>query len=218
MPGDAARLDPVRHDPKRARELLQASGFARGFYLEIWFEESREARRLLDALRIGLREIGVELKAVGCSPEELRAVIEKGTADAVLIDVRPECLGSYAVLHHRFHSGSFGPDANLSGYESNNMDRLLGRIDRARARSERLKLSAQAEKHLQEASPWIPLWHPVRLVAVAPDIEGYQPAPDHRLERFLSIRRRAAEARPPEAPSPESRSPADGDPAEGAEE
>jgi ABC-type transport system substrate-binding protein len=218
MPGDAAGLDPVRYDPARARDLLQATGFARGFHFEIWFEETPAARRLLDALRIGLREIGVELKAVGCSPEELRAVIERGTADAVLVDIRPECLGSYAVLHHRFHSESFGPDANLSGYESNNMDRLLGRIDGARARSERLKLSAQAEQHLQEAAPWIPLWHPVRLVAVAPDIEGYQPAPDHRLERFLHIRRRQPEA-PPAAERPaQPRSPSDGAPAEVADE
>ncbi len=187
MPGDASELTAYAYRPAWARELLQAAGFARGFHMEVWFEYTPAARRLLDELQSDLRRVGIEIKAVDCSRAELTAAIERGAPDAVLCTVRSACLGTGALLHDCFHSDNFGPSGNVSGYESGRVDRLLDRIQRTVEPAARARLAADTEKRLHTSAPWIYLWHPRRIVATAPGIEGYRVVSDPQLERFLTI-------------------------------
>jgi ABC-type transport system substrate-binding protein len=155
--------------------------------MEMWHEETGEAARIVDAIRIGLKPVGVEVRPVAVSADELRAALDAGLVDAALVEIGIPYVSAEAILHQRFHSSTFGADGNLARYESRSVDLALARLRAAHDAGTRAKQLAAVESRLHRAAPWIFLWHPRRLVATAPSIAGFHPQPARRIERFLGV-------------------------------
>ncbi len=196
MPGDGGVADPYRFDSDWARELLEAAGLPRGFHMDVVYSGAADASTV-DALRLALRPIGIELRLVAAGAGEYQRLAAGGHADAVLIHLEPPVLSPAIWMRRLFHSTEFGAGGNVARFESRAVDRALSRIDRTYDPSARARHLAELEAALHRAAPWLFLWHPPRRVAVAARVVGYTPMPDRRLERYLDVRLvGASDARP----------------------
>jgi peptide/nickel transport system substrate-binding protein len=195
------------HDPRLARELLDAAG---------WLEDAdgmradRTGRALRftlltvasDAVKLGAAElIARDLGAVGIQVsieahpigDLLQRHVFPGRFDAVLLGHTPGPDPSF--LHAFYHSAMTPPGGwNLLRYASADVDRLLEASQRAIEPAARRALIDRVQARIGEDLPHVLMFHPVAVDAAGPRL-SMPPLPAAHANRFMYLHRwKAVEA------------------------
>ena len=181
----AADLEPLPHDPERARALLAEAGVGGAatsadsssrstLTLRLLVPaESDFNRDLAEVVQSDLREVGValELRLL-----EFATLVETITGadrdfDAVLIglDATPR-VDLRSFLHSEHLDGPF----QLAGYSDPAMDSLLDRIDGTRDAEAARPLWREAQERIRDAQPWSYLYHLTELVVARDRLRGVE--------------------------------------------
>ncbi len=172
-----------RHDPRRAQQLLDEAGFARGadafwvtpsggrFTLEQWYltasNNERESHILVDTLR----RFGIDASS------HVFGTQRTSSEDRVKT---PGLFGGTKVAPI-YHSRDIArPEnrwagANRFGFSSPELDRVLDVYESTLDRSERIQQIAQMERIAMEDLPAIPLYWGPRVVAYVAGLRGVAP-------------------------------------------
>lgn len=178
-------LEPLRHDPEGARELLRQAGFAdrdgdgtvespAGEPLRISLlipAGSDFNRDLAQVIQSDLEEVGVDLRIQTLEFGTLagRITSPERDFDAVLLaldaDVRLD-------LRSLFHSEAMEGPFQLSGLRDARLDSLLDALEAARERESARALWAEAQARIARAQPWSFLYYLTELIVVRDRLHG----------------------------------------------
>lgn len=165
-------LDEVKYhyDPDQARELLAEAGYPNGFDISIMVRPQQLEAEQATALQSMWREVGVNVTIIG--PIESAQASERRTAgNFEITTVARMRLGPDQYFTPQYHSKSI-PTSNSSRYSNPEMDRL---IDEAKAElndDRRRELYYEIQRLAQDELPVIPLYNPLLVVAMRPEVNG----------------------------------------------
>lgn len=173
-----------RHDPARARRLLDRAGFpdpdGRGprprFRLVYKTSTQPGRRRLAEAIQAQLADVGIALDVRTYEWGTLFADVRRGnfevTALAWVGVADPD------LYHLIFHSSMTPPAGyNRGGYASAAMDRLTTRARATLDPERRRRLYARVQQRAAHDLPVVPLWWEDRIAVHSARLRGFEPTP-----------------------------------------
>ena len=189
----AQDLNPVIHDPEKARALLRQAGYSLDRPPRIVYKTSSDPFRvrLATVLQRQLQQVGIAV--------DLRSY-DWGTFYGDIKAGRFQMYGLTWVgiqtpdfFDYVFHSRSVPPrGANRGRFHSGRADAL---IDQARAAVDletKQRLYVQLQRHLVETLPYVPLWYEDHIFIARREIEGFTMARDGNYDGLLRVRRRSS--------------------------
>lgn len=185
----APDLQPLGHDPQRARALLAKHGYdQRHHRLPLVYKTSSDPFRLRVAsvLQAQFAEVGIDLRIRSYDWGTFFGDIKSGRFQLyslTWVGVRgPE------IFRYVFHSNSIPPNgANRGRYRDAAVDAL---IDRAAAELDpraQARLYRELQQRLLQELPYVPLWYEDQILAYRPSVSGYRLAPDGGYGGLLSV-------------------------------
>ena len=179
----------LRHDPRRARHLLDRAGLRDPdgpgplprFRLVYKTSNQVGRRRLAEAIQAALAVIGVQLDIRTYEWGTLYADVRSGNFEVSALAwvgvADPD------LYYLAFHSTMRPPDGyNRGGYASPVMDRLTAAGRRALDPEVRRRIYARVQRRAARELPVVPLWWEDRVVVQTQRLSGFEPAADGALD------------------------------------
>jgi peptide/nickel transport system substrate-binding protein len=168
------------HDPEKAKQLLAAAGYAKGFDLELWYMPT--SRPYFPNPKQIAESFAADLSAVG-----IRVNLKTKDWAAYLADRRKApgyqsfmlgWTGDYGDPDS-FYYPHFGPGAtsDIGNWKNPRVFKLLNQGRATGDRAARAKIYAEVDKILSSESLRLPIVHAQPLLAKRKNIEGWIPSP-----------------------------------------
>jgi peptide/nickel transport system substrate-binding protein len=188
-------LPPPRHDPRRARRLLDRAGYPDPdgpgplprFRLLYKTSTQPSRRRLAEAIQAQLAAVGIALDVRTFEWGTLYADVRTGNFE--LCGLAWVGVGDPDFFYLAFHSTMTPPEGyNRGHYRSRVMDRLT-RAGRSTADTEeRRRVYARVQRRAARDLPVVPLWWEDRVVIHSRRLTGFEPAASGDLRGLASAR------------------------------
>lgn len=180
-------LEPLPHDPDRARTLLESAGWADrdgdgvredadGTPLAITLKIPAGvdfSRDVAEVVRAQLAETGVSLETRALEAATLFADITAETKrfQGVLLTLAADFRLD---LRDTFHSDAIGQPFQLSSWCSPSADSIMDRLAAAQSREEAVPLWHELQEVLREEQPWTFLYYAPTTLATRTELEGVE--------------------------------------------
>ncbi|MEO7191526.1 MAG: ABC transporter substrate-binding protein [Vicinamibacterales bacterium] len=183
------------YDPTRARQLLDAAGFADPdgdgpqprLRLTLKTSTAEEPRLQASVIQQQLREIGIALDLRSYEFATLMADVVRGNVQ--IYSLQFVGVTDPDMLRRVFHSSQVPPEGFNRGYYANPaVDRLLDRAAVSLVPAERRDLYVEAQRLIADEAPVISLWAKTNVVVSQAGISGItlSPTADFRFLQFVS--------------------------------
>jgi ABC-type transport system substrate-binding protein len=181
--------DPIPYDPAGARRLLREAGVAEGFPIEIWQRESPEGDLLCEAIQGYLKQVGIDARLVKREWSAFKEAVSRGKVDAFLLDWYADYPDAENFLYPLFDSRNMGGGGNRAFFRNPAVDSLIELSQRAADEQQTARLYAAADSLVYDEAPWIFLYFPVSVYAIAPEVEGYEASVMYLGEDYTGVRK-----------------------------
>lgn len=165
---------PYGYDPAKAKQLLSAAGYSKGFSLKLWRTQRAELARLAQSIQQNLAEVGIRAEIVERDASSARAAVRNGEADLFLTDWWADYPDPENFNYPLFHSRNKGPGGNYAFLADRSVDSMIVRARATTDEAEKARLSREIDARVFELAPWIFLWFPVDVWAMRPDVKGWR--------------------------------------------
>ncbi len=186
LPGYNPDFKGYSYDPKRARELLEQAGLARGFSVELWMRADQTVLMLAQSVQQDLALVGVhaELRPVAWGPF-LEAIRQPKTVQAFLTGWEADFPDPENFLGALLSRAQWGAN-NDSFYSNPDVERLLAEAAVETDFRRRYALYDEAERQVIADAPWVFLYYPMTYVIRQPWVHDYviNPMRPTRFERI----------------------------------
>jgi oligopeptide transport system substrate-binding protein len=181
---EAARL-PAAERLRRARMLLERSGYDRARPIELRFNSSLSHRRLAAAVAAMWKQhLGLSTRMVH---EEWKVFVTNRRQGRITEIVRGGWIADWADPVNFLGNFRSGSPLNYVFFEDREFDRLLARAERLSGRK-RMDMLRLAETRLLRQHAVIPLYYYVSRHLVHPDVRGWRDNPmDIHLSRWMAL-------------------------------
>jgi peptide/nickel transport system substrate-binding protein len=200
------KVASYRHDPARARAILDDAGFHPGpdgirFHLTYKTSQNKVSQQIASAVAQDLATIGVDLSLQSLEWGTFYGDVKRGDFD---------CFGLTWVgvtdpdgFRLRFSTAAFPPEGfNRGRYGNEEVDRLLEEGAQLADQQARVRIYADVQTLLAQDVPCISLWHPDAVCVAQGNVRGIRLPTDGNFSFLTAVtrgeeRRRAPEPRPP---------------------
>ena len=178
LPGYNPDLKGYDYDPDKARRLLAEAGYPNGIRTSVPLYVSNQRddnRKIVLAITEDLARVGVVVDLQEMSSQVfMGAVMKRGRAASNYWGWQQDFPDPWDFLEMSFHG------KNITEQESNNYfffndektNRLLDEAEKETDPQHRLNLYQQAEAHIMEEAPLVPLYHDVLVRPHQPWVHG----------------------------------------------
>ena len=180
MLGRDPDLAPYPHDVAKARALLAAAGYPRGFDAEYVTLADEEAEKVAASLQSDLAEVGVRIHISVMAWATYSAAIGKPNGPAFsYVSWLADYPDSSNFFDVNFASRSIKDEgsSNTSFYANPALDSVLDQARRELDSARRAALYRRAEHILYDDAPWIWSYHSATTEVIQPYVRGYAPHP-----------------------------------------
>jgi peptide/nickel transport system substrate-binding protein len=170
-------LQQYRHDPVRARRILQQAGVK--LPLKLVYKTSTDAQRvrLATIMQAQMREAGIELEIRSLDWGTFFDDVKHGKFQ--LFGLTWVGIRTPEIYRLAFHSQSVPPaGANRGRLQDTGLDLLLDR-----------QAWSAAAARIHQLLPYVPLWYESQFAAMDKGLQGYSPAPDGNWDGLATIAR-----------------------------
>jgi peptide/nickel transport system substrate-binding protein/oligopeptide transport system substrate-binding protein len=172
--GDTARA-AFAYDTARSRQLLRAAGYPGGFSLQLWrTADNLTVGRVAQAIQADLAQVGITVEIIERDASSQREAARAGNADMAVLDWWADYPDGDNFLYPLFHSASAGRGGNYAFYADAVTDSLILAARRTQDEAARTALYRRIDDRVYQTAPWLYLWFPVDLWAVAPTVTGWE--------------------------------------------
>lgn len=189
-PGDWGydeEIEPFGYDPKKARELLDAAGYADGFSMGFACPSGAYTNfeQVCEAIQGYLGAVGIETDLNLMESGKYWDLEGKKQLPPLFGDSWSEATGEALP---RLKGALGGMDASFSAWSDPRIKKLLGEIGQTVDDEARAKLYVELQRYMQENPPFIYLYEPVTFEAVNPKVKDYRPrAAENYYLKYTSI-------------------------------
>lgn len=155
------------YNPDQAKKMLAEAGMKDGFDATLWTRNSSEFIAIAENVAMQLGKVGIKAKVQAYESGTLFDMLdhEKGT-DLWIGRWSPGTGEVDYGIRPNFHTKSFAPDNNNSGFYSNpQVDKLLDEAIITANSEEAMKKYAEVQKIIYDDAPWVFLHVPDLIVA-----------------------------------------------------
>ena len=186
---------PVRHDPRRARRLLDRAGYRDPdgpgplprFRLVYKTSTQPGRRRLAEAIQAQLADVGIALDVRTLEWGTLYADVRTGNFE--LCALAWVGIGDPDFFYLAFHSTMTPPDGyNRGAYRSRVMDQLTRAGRNSTEAAVRQRVYARVQRRLGHDLPVVPLWWEDRIVIHSRRLTGFEPTASGDLRGLAQAR------------------------------
>ncbi len=170
--GAPPAFDLYPYNPTKAKQMLAAAGYAKGFTLKMLYRPtSSVSAKMFQTLQADLAAVGVKVSGVGVPPAdfyvkylEVPSVAKRGAWDISLAGWGPDWYPNAAVSFFRpLYSGppSYPPNgSNFGFYNSPSVNALIDQASAASSVSAANALNAQLDRKIMADAPIFPITDP----------------------------------------------------------
>lgn len=177
-----AELDGYEYDPEKAKQLVAEANLPDDFVIQLATPEDAILRQLNQLAAEQLTDVGLTVELVPVAQSEWYSrVVEKAiNFTPMRWTQRPDPDGLLSIL---FASDGY---ANSTGYKNERVDELLRQAAGTFDQSKRVPLYREAQQHLLEDLPYVPVYFSVEFAAMSTTVMGFQWTPD-QIPRFYNV-------------------------------
>ena len=186
-----------RHDPARARALLDEAGYtdpdgdgpAPRLSLTLKVSTNEFIRLQAAVIQQDLKQVGIDLDVRSYEFATLYADVLKGNFQ--LFTLQWVGVSDPDMLRRVFHSKQMPPNGfNRGYYENPEVDRLIDEAGSAATDADRRRLFGAAQQMVAEDAPYISLWYKTNVAVARTDIEGVKLTPSAEFTFLRDVRKR----------------------------
>lgn len=166
--------DAFKYDPELAKKLLAEAGYPNGLSTTISVRNTTELVRVAEAVQQMLAKVGIKAEIKQYDRATMTARARAGDFELYI--------WSYSWADEDilqwFLESTQAPSPNVFGWNDKKTDQLIKEGETAKTMDGRAQKYIELQKHLIANRVWVPIWHPVGIVAVRSDIvKNYKPHP-----------------------------------------
>jgi ABC-type transport system substrate-binding protein len=177
-------LPPQRPMLAKARKLMAAAGYPRGFAMDIEMSKTA-AQRSGPYIAKQLKQLGINVNVKGLDWGNMFRRLDRGVSPFFLVGWSNSSGDASDLLEACLHTrerGRYG-NANWGGYSNARLDRIIEQSQASIDSRERVQLMQQAMKMALDDMPWIPLYVRSRTYGASAKI-NFVPRQDGRVKVF----------------------------------
>ncbi|MED4583577.1 ABC transporter substrate-binding protein [Brevibacillus choshinensis] len=174
-----AQQKVYEYNPDLAKKLLSEAGVKDGFEATLWTRNSSEFIAIAENVAMQLGKVGVKAKVQAFESGTLFDMLDNNKGTDLWIGRWSPGTGEVDYgIRPNFHTKSFGPANNNSGFYSNaQVDKLLDDAISTANKDESLKKYAEVQKIIVEDAPWVFLHVPENVVAKTSNVSNVMVLP-----------------------------------------
>jgi peptide/nickel transport system substrate-binding protein len=170
-PGFAGDFFPYRHDPAKARELLEKAGVGSGFKTTLAYNAGDPVQEPIAIIyQSALRDIGVELELRKVPAGSFYNFVTDRKQPMIFYVDSPWAPDPGYSLTLYFDSKSY---VNYSNYKNEEVDRLLNATAATADEEVRLENTRRAQEIIMDEAPWTFIAYPNYTMARKADLKGW---------------------------------------------
>jgi len=169
-----AQQKVYEYDQEKAKQLLTEAGMKDGFEATLWTRNSSEFIAIAENVALQLDKVGIKAKVQAFESGTLFDMLDNNQGTDLWIGRWSPGTGEVDYgIRPNFHTKSFGPANNNSGFYSNpQVDKLLDEAIMTADMSEAMKKYAEVQKIIVEDAPWVFLHVPENVVAKTANVSN----------------------------------------------
>lgn len=174
-----AQQKVYEYNPDLAKKLLSEAGVKDGFEATLWTRNSSEFIAIAENVAMQLGKVGIKAKVQAFESGTLFDMLDNNKGTDLWIGRWSPGTGEVDYgIRPNFHTKSFGPANNNSGFYSNSqVDKLLDDAISTANKDESLKKYAEVQKIIVEDAPWVFLHVPENVVAKTSNVSNVMVLP-----------------------------------------
>lgn len=183
-------LEPLRHDPARARVLLKEAGYIGGQRPQLVYKTSSDPFRvrLATVIQQQLAEVGIDVELRSYDWGTFYGDIKAGRFQ--MFSLSWVGIKTPDIFRYVFHSTAVPPKgANRGRYVDKVADQLIEAAEGERALDDQAEIYARLQARLLEQLPYVPLWYENHVFAARASIQGYTLARDGNYDGLIHVTR-----------------------------
>lgn len=167
-----AQQKVYEYNPDQAKKLLAEAGVKDGFEATLWTRNSSEFIAIAENVAMQLDKVGIKAKVQAFESGTLFDMLDNNKGTDLWIGRWSPGTGEVDYgIRPNFHTKSFGPANNNSGFYSNpQVDQLLDEAITIANKDEAMKKYAEVQRIIVEDAPWVFLHVPDNVVAKASSV------------------------------------------------
>lgn len=167
-----AQQKVYEYNPDLAKKLLTEAGVKDGFEATLWTRNSSEFIAIAENVAMQLDKVGIKAKVQAFESGTLFDMLDNNKGTDLWIGRWSPGTGEVDYgIRPNFHTKSFGPANNNSGFYSNpQVDQLLDEAITIANKDEAMKKYAEVQRIIVEDAPWVFLHVPDNVVAKASNV------------------------------------------------
>ena len=174
-----------KFNPKRARELLENSGYEEGLEIELWQSQSSELLYVTEAIQAQLKAVGIHVKIIRNDWNLYSKAVTEGIPDMYYRSWYADYPNAENFLTPLFQSEV--SQRRWTRYSNNEIDILIQKIQSTSHEEEYQKYIHNANSILIDDAPWVYLWHTRTAYISQPNLKGWSPSLMFNAEKYTGL-------------------------------
>jgi peptide/nickel transport system substrate-binding protein len=165
------------YDQEKAKQLLAAAGFEKGFSTTIWTNDNPARIQIAEYVQSKLRDLNITVTIEVMEWGAYLSRTGEGKHDMFILGwSTPTLDGDYA-MYALFHSSNQGEAGNRSFFADEKVDELLDKGRQEADPAKRLAFYREAQERLVDLAPMLYLIHIEDLTGVSTSVKGFDSTP-----------------------------------------
>ncbi len=174
---------PYEYDLEKAKALLAEAGYADGFKLTIWGDNSTQEVKGMTFIKQQLEQVGIEVEVVPMEPatvsDKIYVPLEEAEINMWYVNWSPSSCDADGAMRALFYSTMCPPtSANTAYYNNPELDALLDQGIELSDPAELTTIYSKAQSILWNDAPWLFLGNDKNIFANKTYLSGVTVAPD----------------------------------------
>ena len=172
-------------DPKRARKLLESSGYGDGLEIELWQSQSSQLLYVTEAIQAQLEAVGIHVKIVRNDWNLYSKAVTEGVPDMYYRSWYADYPHAENFLAPLFESEV--SQSRWTRYMNNEVDELIHKIQLTTNKKFQQKYINDISSILIDDVPWVYLWHTRTAYISQPNLHGWSPSLMFNAEKYVKV-------------------------------